>query len=100
MYYSCTSVCIISCPVDGWRWIFGIATILAVIQAFGMIFMPESPYFYLTKNQIQECRAALYQIYHSDAVVEVEFHKILKQLHVSTMPGSEHDELQHGKQMM
>lgn len=39
---------------DGWRYMFGLSTVPAVIQGFAMIFLPKTPQFLMICKQV--CR--------------------------------------------
>lgn len=45
--------------LDGWRWMFGLAVIPALIQCIGMVFFPDSPRFLLAKGRETEAKAVL-----------------------------------------
>lgn len=45
--------------LSGWRWMFGLAAIPAIIQCIGMIFFPDSPRFLLSKGCDKEAKAVL-----------------------------------------
>jgi MFS transporter, SP family, galactose:H+ symporter len=48
--------------VDGWRWMFGLAVVPAVIFAVGMFFLPESPRWLARRGQTTQARAVLARI--------------------------------------
>ena len=41
-------------PDDGWRYMFGLGVIIAVIQFCGMLYMPESPIWLKTQGRFRE----------------------------------------------
>ncbi|KAI8048432.1 general substrate transporter [Thamnidium elegans] len=48
---------------SGWRYMFGIGAIPAIIQLIIMPFMPESPRFMIAKNEIAHAKSTLQKIY-------------------------------------
>ena len=48
---------------SGWRFMFGLSGLVAILQLFGMLCMPESPLWLLEKGRIEESREALKVIY-------------------------------------
>lgn len=44
---------------EGWRWMFALAIIPGLIQCIGMIFLPDSPRFLLSKGREKEALAVL-----------------------------------------
>ncbi|WP_281659175.1 sugar porter family MFS transporter [Halobacillus sp. Cin3] len=46
-------------PVEGWRWMLGLAAVPAVVLAVGVIFMPESPKWLLKQNREKEARKVM-----------------------------------------
>lgn len=44
----------VAVPEDGWRYMFGLGVIIAVIQFCGMFYMPESPIWLKTQGRHQE----------------------------------------------
>jgi len=57
-------------PNDGWRYMFGLGSLIAILQFVGMLFMPESPVWLKEKGQLQAADAALLQIYGSRSNLE------------------------------
>jgi sugar porter (SP) family MFS transporter len=53
---------------DQWRLMFGLAVIPAVILAIGMLFLPETPRWLVSKNREKEAVAVLKRIRHPDDV--------------------------------
>jgi MFS transporter, SP family, solute carrier family 2 (myo-inositol transporter), member 13 len=47
---------------SGWRWMLGLSAVPAVIQIFGMMFLPESPHFLVRAGRISEARSVLARI--------------------------------------
>jgi MFS family permease len=43
----------------GWRWMFGLSMIPAVLQGIGMVFMPASPRWLLLRGYVAEAEASL-----------------------------------------
>jgi len=50
---------------DGWRYMFGLGSIIGVIQLVGMLFMPESPVWLRGKGKFEEAEVAM-QLISSD----------------------------------
>ena len=48
--------------IQGWRWMFGLAVVPAIIFGLGMLFLPESPRWLVTRGQIDKARATLVRI--------------------------------------
>ncbi|WP_027955783.1 sugar porter family MFS transporter [Halobacillus kuroshimensis] len=46
-------------PVEGWRWMLGLAAVPAVVLAVGVMFMPESPKWLLKQNREKEARKVM-----------------------------------------
>jgi sugar porter (SP) family MFS transporter len=61
-------------PYDGWRYMFGISSFVAVIQFIGMIFLPESPVWLATQNKVEEARNSLLRIYEFASFDELNNH--------------------------
>jgi len=61
----------------GWRWMFGLAIIPAIILGVGMIFMPSSPRWLLKKGMLEKARNVLIKI-RGDSNVEDEIKSIQK----------------------
>jgi len=66
-------------PVQGWRWMFGVALVPAAIFGIGMLFLPESPRWLISRGRREESRAALTRI-QGAAGVEAEFQEIERSL--------------------
>lgn len=43
-------------PIEGWRWMVGLAAVPAILLMIGVIFMPESPRWLIKRNREQEAR--------------------------------------------
>ncbi len=50
---------VIFTPIEGWRWMFGVALIPALILLFGMLRLPESPRWLFEHGQTDRARAVL-----------------------------------------
>jgi SP family galactose:H+ symporter-like MFS transporter len=61
--------------VQGWRWMFGLATIPAVIFGLGMLFLPESPRWLAGRGRYDAARAVLARI-RGTSNIEVEIKEI------------------------
>ncbi|MBN8235821.1 sugar porter family MFS transporter [Halobacillus kuroshimensis] len=46
-------------PVEGWRWMLGLAAVPAFVLAVGVMFMPESPKWLLKQNREKEARKVM-----------------------------------------
>ena len=46
-------------PIEGWRWMFGVAVIPAVILGIGMFFLPESPRWLVKNGKLAKARIVL-----------------------------------------
>ncbi len=46
-------------PIEGWRWMFGVAVIPAVILGIGMFFLPESPRWLVKNGKLDKARLVL-----------------------------------------
>ncbi|GGE31228.1 putative metabolite transport protein YwtG [Pullulanibacillus camelliae] len=46
-------------PIEGWRWMLGLALIPGIILLIGMLFLPESPRWLLKQHREQEARKVL-----------------------------------------
>ena len=49
-------------PIQGWRWMFGLAVVPAAIFGLGMLFLPESPRWLATRGRLDDARATLMRI--------------------------------------
>uniref|UniRef100_A0A8C5M6J1 Proton myo-inositol cotransporter n=1 Tax=Leptobrachium leishanense TaxID=445787 RepID=A0A8C5M6J1_9ANUR len=49
-------------PRNGWRYMFGLSAVPAILQFFGFLFLPESPRWLIQKGQTQKARRVLSQI--------------------------------------
>ena len=65
--------------VQGWRWMFGLATIPAVIFGLGMLFLPESPRWLAGRGRYDAARAVLERI-RGTSNIEVEIKEIEQSL--------------------
>ena len=52
----------VAVPNDGWRYMFGLGVIIAVIQFCGMLYMPESPVWLKTQERHQEAAIVIMRI--------------------------------------
>jgi SP family galactose:H+ symporter-like MFS transporter len=61
--------------IRGWRWMFGLAAVPAVIFGIGMVFMPESPRF-LVRNALMDKARTVLQRIRGTAGVDAELQEI------------------------
>jgi MFS transporter, SP family, sugar:H+ symporter len=59
----------------GWRWMLGLAVVPALVMLFGMLFMPETPRWLVSKDREPEAREILRRS-RDEAAVEKEIHDI------------------------
>lgn len=62
-------------PIEGWRWMFGVALIPALILFFGMLRLPESPRWLFENGRMDQARAVLGRS-RSEAEVEREIQEM------------------------
>lgn len=56
-----------------WRWMLGLAVVPAVLLGLGMLFLPDTPRWYVSKQRTAEARAVLERSRHgTDAEAELE----------------------------
>jgi len=55
---------------SGWRWMFGLGAIPAIVLVLGMIALTESPKWLVSKNRIEEARKALARTMSPDKLSE------------------------------
>jgi SP family galactose:H+ symporter-like MFS transporter len=58
-----------------WRWMFGWAAVPALILLIGLLFVPESPRWYMSRNQTERAREILSRI-HKPEIVNSEIAEI------------------------
>jgi len=46
-------------PIEGWRWMFGVAVIPALVLGIGMFFLPESPRWLVKNGKLAKARLVL-----------------------------------------
>jgi len=46
-------------PIEGWRWMFGVAVIPALVLGIGMFFLPESPRWLVKNGKLDKARLVL-----------------------------------------
>jgi MFS transporter, SP family, galactose:H+ symporter len=69
--------------VQGWRWMFALATVPAIILAMGMFLLPESPRWLVSQNLIDSAQKVLIRI-RGNKDVNVELEEIQKSLAVQS----------------
>jgi MFS transporter, SP family, galactose:H+ symporter len=69
--------------VQGWRWMFALATVPATILAIGMFLLPESPRWLVSQNLIDSAQKVLIRI-RGNKDVSVELEEIQKSLAVQS----------------
>ncbi|QIN77426.1 sugar porter family MFS transporter [Rubrobacter marinus] len=62
---------VIFAPVEGWRWMFGVALIPALVLFFGMLRLPESPRWLFEQGRTDQARSVLSRS-RSEAEIERE----------------------------
>lgn len=62
-------------PFEAWRWMLGLAVIPSLAMLVGMLFMPETPRWLVSKNREREARQVLGQT-RDEATVESEIREI------------------------
>jgi MFS transporter, SP family, galactose:H+ symporter len=63
----------------GWRWMFGLAAIPALILLIGILFVPESPRWYMSRSMKDKAREVLFKM-HTPAMAESELTEIEESL--------------------
>lgn len=63
----------------GWRWMFGLAAIPALILLIGILFVPESPRWYMSRSMKDKAREVLFGM-HTPAMAEAELAEIEESL--------------------
>ena len=66
---------VIFTPIEGWRYMFGVALIPALVLGIGMFTLPESPRWLFNQGQIEKARAVLGRS-RSQEEVELEFREM------------------------
>src|SRR3712207_4719300 len=66
---------VIFTPIEGWRWMFGVALIPALVLGIGMFRLPESPRWLFNVGQTEKSRAVL-GLSRSQEEVELEFREM------------------------
>ena len=66
---------VIFTPIEGWRYMFGVALIPALILGIGMFGLPESPRWLFNVGQVEKARAVLGRS-RSQEEVELEFQEM------------------------
>ena len=63
----------------GWRWMFGLAAIPAIILLAGMLFVPETPRWYMSRSMKEKAREVLFRM-HPPTMAESELREIEESL--------------------
>jgi sugar porter (SP) family MFS transporter len=63
-------------PIDGWRWMFGLSAVPALVFAGGMWFLPETPRWLLKSGRRPAALDVLTKIRGSSAAIDEEFCEI------------------------
>lgn len=66
--------------IRGWRWMFGLAAIPAIILAVGLLFVPESPRWLMSRSRDAQARSVLERI-RETSQVHAEIAEIEASLH-------------------
>lgn len=61
---------------NGWRWMMGLAALPALVQLFGMMFLPESPRWLTEQKQSSEALEVLKALRHNDKQATTELSSI------------------------
>ncbi|MBM7646637.1 sugar porter (SP) family MFS transporter [Scopulibacillus daqui] len=64
-------------PIEGWRWMLGLAVVPAIILLIGVAFMPESPRWLIKKNREKEAREVM-KLTREENEIENEIHEMLE----------------------
>ena len=60
-------------PAGAWRWMLGLAVVPAVLLGLGMLFLPDTPRWYVSRQRLAEARAVLERSRHgTDTEAELE----------------------------
>lgn len=62
-------------PIEGWRWMFTVAVIPALILGIGMFFLPERPRLLVKNDKLAKARAVLIRS-RVEAEVETEMEEL------------------------
>lgn len=83
---------------NGWRYMLGLSGVPAVIMFFGLLFMPESPRWLISKGKMEKARKILQRIRNVNNVEE-EIEEITTAIHheqlLATRDGSSENILKH-----
>ena len=60
----------------GWRWMFALAALPAVVLYLGMLFLPESPRWLIKRGRLDDARAVLRRVRGEQADIEAELAEI------------------------
>jgi MFS transporter, SP family, galactose:H+ symporter len=66
---------VIFTPIEGWRYMFAVALLPALVLGIGMLLLPESPRWLFNQGQIEKARAVLSRS-RSPEEVEIEFQEM------------------------
>ena len=61
---------------EGWRYMFGLSIIIAVVQGVGTLFLPRTPRYLLLKGKDELALSTLQKIRGRDTVVDSEFNEM------------------------
>jgi sugar porter (SP) family MFS transporter len=63
-------------PIEGWRWMIGLAAVPAVVMLVGLLPLPESPRWLAAKGRVDDARAILVRIRSTVAEATAELGEI------------------------
>ncbi|UOQ45148.1 sugar porter family MFS transporter [Halobacillus salinarum] len=73
-------------PIDGWRWMLGLASVPAILLMIGVLFMPESPRWLIKRNREQDAREIMALTrQQSEIDEEIDEMKKIEQIEEGTM---------------
>ncbi|MGP5072439.1 sugar porter family MFS transporter [Arthrobacter rhombi] len=71
----------------GWRWMFGLGVIPAIVLGVGMLFLPETPRWLFEKGRTDEARSVLGRL-RDPQTAQSEYQEIHRSIHEDVQPKS------------